>query len=111
MITATHATVRSLTMKAGRVGHKLYMDFFSPDLFNDLHIRGINCYGIVRQSCKGMLEDFDNKTLKLKWCNICARIRSKPTAMIWKDKWDVYIMTNMHRPPEKATFVMNMGKL
>jgi len=45
------------------------MDNFlsSPDLFDDLHARGINCHGTVRGNCKGMPANFDNKTLKLKW--------------------------------------------
>jgi hypothetical protein len=37
-VTATHATVRSLTRIVEGVGHKLLMDSFSfPYLFDDLH--------------------------------------------------------------------------
>jgi hypothetical protein len=32
------------------------------------------------------------------------------TAMVWKDKLDMYILTNIHTPRE-ATFVMYMGRL
>jgi len=56
MMTATHATVRSLTRRVKGVGHKLYMDnfFFSSGLSDDLYTRGINCCGTVRQNHKGM---------------------------------------------------------
>jgi hypothetical protein len=56
-MTATQVTVRSLTRGVEGVGHKLYMDtffFFSLGLFNNLHTRCINFYGIVRQNRKGM---------------------------------------------------------
>jgi hypothetical protein len=68
MKTVTHTTVRSLTRRVDGVGHKLYMDnfFSSSHLFHDLHTRGINCCGTVRQNCKGMQGSFDSETLKLK---------------------------------------------
>jgi len=51
----TNATVRSLTKRPEGVGHKLYMDYFfsSPDLFDDLHTRGINCCRNIRHTCQG----------------------------------------------------------
>ncbi|PSN35194.1 PiggyBac transposable element-derived protein 4, partial [Blattella germanica] len=54
-ISATHGTVLQLTSKVEGVGHKLFMDnyFSSPDLFNDLHERKINCCGTVRHNRKG----------------------------------------------------------
>jgi hypothetical protein len=44
-MTATHATVRHFTRKVEGHGHKLYTDnlFSSPDLFDDLTKRKINC--------------------------------------------------------------------
>jgi hypothetical protein len=46
-MTAKHATVKSLTRRVARVGHKLYMDnpFSCLDLFDDLHTRALlwNC--------------------------------------------------------------------
>jgi hypothetical protein len=47
---------------------KLYIDnfFSSPDIVNDLHTRGINCWGTVRQNCKRIPRGPDSKTLKLK---------------------------------------------
>jgi hypothetical protein len=69
MMTAAHVILKSLTRTVDGVGHKLYMyNFFPfPDLFDDLHISAINCCRTVRQSHKGMLRDFDNKTLELKY--------------------------------------------
>jgi hypothetical protein len=52
----------------------------------DLHTRAINYCGTVTQTCKRILGDFDNKTLKMKWVGICARVRGVLTPMIWKDK-------------------------
>jgi hypothetical protein len=65
-MTATHATVAGLTRRVENVGHKLYMDSFfsSPDLFDDLHSRKINCCGTVRLNRKGMPQEF-RKTMKL----------------------------------------------
>jgi hypothetical protein len=67
-LTAAHAAVRSLAKRVEGVGHKLYMDSFfsSPDLFDDLHTRGINCCGTVRQNRKGIPRGIYKKMLKLK---------------------------------------------
>jgi hypothetical protein len=87
-MTATYATVTSLTRRMEGIGHKLYTDIFfsSPDLLNDLHKRGINSYWTVTQICKGMARSFDNKTLKLKWGDTHAMVRGKLTVMIWTEK-------------------------
>jgi hypothetical protein len=44
------ATVRSLTRRVKRVGHEFYMGnfFFSPNLSDYLHTRGINCYETIK---------------------------------------------------------------
>jgi hypothetical protein len=96
---ATHATVSSLTRRVEGVNYKFYIGnfFSSPDLFDDLHTRVINCCGTVRQNCKGMLESFDYKTLKLIQYDIHSRVRGNLTAVIWKDKQDVHILMNTHR--------------
>jgi hypothetical protein len=66
-MTATHATVTGLTTRIENFRHKLYMDnfFSSPDLFDDLHTKVINCCGTIRQNRKEMPRDFGTKlTLK-----------------------------------------------
>jgi len=60
MMTATHMTVRGLTRRVKGVGHELYMDssFSSPNVFDNLHTRGINCCGTVKKvvkECQGSL--------------------------------------------------------
>jgi hypothetical protein len=66
-MTTTHTTVTELTTRIENFGHKLYMDnfFSSPDLFDDLHTKAINCCGTVRPNQKGMPRDFGTK-LRLK---------------------------------------------
>jgi hypothetical protein len=58
-MTVTHATVAGLTRRVENVGHKHYMDnfFSSPDLFDDLHSRKVNCCGTVRLNRKGMPQE------------------------------------------------------
>jgi hypothetical protein len=55
-VTATHATVAELMRKIEGRGNKLYMDnfFSSPELFNDLVTKQIQCCGTVRPKRKGM---------------------------------------------------------
>jgi hypothetical protein len=62
-ITATHATVKDLTRRVEGRGLKLYMDnfFSSPDLFDNLTKKKINCYGTVRPNRKGMPQDLGQK--------------------------------------------------
>jgi hypothetical protein len=59
--------VRNVIGRINGVGYKLYMDnfFSSPSVFYDLQTTCINCCGNVRQNCKGMQRDLENKTLKL----------------------------------------------
>jgi hypothetical protein len=49
-------------------------------------------------------------TLKLKLGDICARLRGYLTAMVWKDKQDVDILTNMHRTAAESNFCKEHGK-
>jgi sorbitol-specific phosphotransferase system component IIBC len=69
-MTTTHQTVAGRLRKTENLGNKLYIDnaFSSPELFDDLHTKVINCCGTVRPNRKGMPRDF-GKTLKLKWGN------------------------------------------
>jgi hypothetical protein len=67
---------KSLIRRVKGVGHKLYVDnfFSSPDLFDDLHTRAVNCCRTVR-IIKKMLGDFDSKTLKLKQGNTQGNVK------------------------------------
>jgi hypothetical protein len=97
--------VAGLTRRVENVGHKLYMDnfFSSPDLFDNLYIRKINCCGTVRLNRKGMPQEF-RKTMKLTWGDIRTRVRGNLTAMIWKNKRHVNMLTNMQHPPAEGNF-------
>jgi len=58
-----------------------------------IRTQGINCCGTVRQNCKGIAGGgFDNKTLKLEQFSV----RCDVTAVIWKDKSNLHILTNMY---------------
>jgi hypothetical protein len=110
-VTGTHATVRDLCRRIGGVGHKLYMDnfFSSPDLFDELKTKDITCCGTVRQNRRGLSDDFRRRQFRLKKGDIRTRVRRDMTAIIWKDKRDVYMLTNMHYPPAEGNFCDQHG--
>ena len=111
-VTVTHATVTELTQKVQGRGHKLYMDnfFSSPQLFQDLARRQIYCCGTVRPNRKGMPQDIGPKKLKLKRGDIHVRTMGDLTAILWKDKRDVYLLSNIHNAPPEGNFRDNDGK-
>jgi hypothetical protein len=50
-----------------------------------------------------MPSDFWRK-LRLNWGDKMTRVRGDWTAIAWKDKWNVNMLTNMHRPPAEGNF-------
>jgi hypothetical protein len=110
-MTVTNMTVRHLTRKVEGHGHKLYMDnfFSSLDLFNYLTKRKINCCGTVRPNRKGMPWNLLPWNNRLKRGNILSRTRDDLTAMVWRGKRDVHILTNMHHPPANGNFCDEHG--
>jgi hypothetical protein len=56
-MTATLTDVSRLITRIENLGHKLYVDnfFSSPDLFCDLCVKAINCYGTVWKTEKEFL--------------------------------------------------------
>ena len=105
-MTATHATVRHLTSRVQGLGHKIFKDnfFSSPRIFDDLDRRKINSCGTVRPNRRDMPIDFGPKQLKLKRGNVRARTRACLTALVWKDRREVYMLTNMGPPPAERNF-------
>ena len=101
-LTATHATVNNLTKGVEGLGHKLYMDnfFSSPDLSDDLAQKKISCCGTMRLHGK----DLKPKTLRLKRGDIRVRTRGDLTAVVWKDKRDVCLLTNIHNLPREGNY-------
>jgi hypothetical protein len=83
--------------------------FTSPVLFDDLFQRKINACGTVRHDRRGMPKDIGPKSLKMKKGDIVTRVRGNLRAVRWKDKRDVYILTNMHDPPVEGNFSDESG--
>jgi hypothetical protein len=54
-----------------------------------------------------MPPDFGPKKLKLKRGDVRVRTRGNLTALVWKDRQDVYMLTNMDPPPAKVNFCEN----
>jgi hypothetical protein len=64
-MTATEATVTGLTARTENVGHKLFMDNSSPELFDNLRTKTINCCGTVTPNRK-VMDMSIKKKMKLK---------------------------------------------
>ena len=105
-LTATHAAVTNLTWGVEGFGHKLYMNkfFSSSDLFDDLAQKRISCCGTVRLHRKGMSRDLKPKTLRLKCGDIRVRTRGDLIAVVWRDKRNVCLLTNIHDPPTEGNY-------
>ena len=105
-MTATHATVRHFTSKVEGLGHKIFMDnfFSSPRLYDDLDRRKINSCGTVWPNRRDMPSDFGPKQLKLKRGDLRVRNTGGLTALVWKDRREVYMLTNMDPPPGEGNF-------
>jgi len=56
-----------------------------------------------------MPKDLRPKTLRLKRGDIRVRTRGDLTAVVWKDKRDVRLLTNIQIHPEKAIIPTNTG--
>ena len=41
--------------------------------------------------------------------DIATRVRGTLRAVHWKDRWDVYILTNTHAPPVEGNFTQESG--
>jgi len=111
-ITTTHRTVLQVIRRVEGLGHKIFMDncFTLPALFGDLFQRKINVCGIVRHDKRGMSRDIGPKSLKMKRGDIATRVRGTLRAVRWKDRRDVYILSNMHAPPVEGNFTQESGQ-
>ena len=81
----------------------------SPPLFDNLFQQKINACGTVRHDRRGMPRDIGPKSLKMKRGDIATRVMGTLRALRWKDKRDVYILTNMHAPPVEGNFTDESG--
>jgi hypothetical protein len=59
-----------------------------------------------------MPHDLLLRNKQLKSGNISSRIRDDLIAMVWREKHDMYVLTNKHNPPAtEGNFVMNVEML
>ena len=58
----------------------------------------------MRLNRKGMPKDLEPKALRLKSDDIRARTRTDLTAVVWRDKRDAYLVTNIHDPPTEGNY-------
>jgi hypothetical protein len=105
-LTATHVTVTELTRKVEGYGHKLCMDnlFSFPSLLDDLAKKQIYYCGTVRWNRRGIPQTLAPKTTKLKRGDIRVRTRADLTAIVWRDKRDVYMLRNIYNVPAEGNF-------
>jgi len=107
-----HGMVLQLIQRVDRLGHKIFMDnyFTSPALVDDLFQQKINACGMVRHDRRGMPRDIGPKSLKMKRGDIATRVRGTLRAVHWKDRRDVYILTNMHASPVEGNLTQESGQ-
>jgi len=82
--------------------------FSSPDLFDDLVMKQIYCCGTVRPNRKGKPWDLGPK--RLTRGDLQVQTRGDLTAILWRDKCDVRILTNIHDPSAEGNLCNNNGK-
>ena len=70
-----------------------------------------NTCGTVRHDRRGMPRDIGPKSLKMKRGDIATRVRGTLRAVRWKDRRDVYVLTNMHAPLLKEISPKNLARL
>ena len=51
-----------------------------------------------------MAKDLKPKTLRMKRGDIRVRTRGDLTAVVWKDKREVCLLTNIHSPPREGNY-------
>ena len=112
-LTASHSIVKSLKKEVEGFGHKLYMDSFfsSPYLYEDLAQKIISCYGTFRPHGKSMPKDLRPKTMRLKRGDIRVRTSGDLSAVVWEDKRDVRLLTNIHDPPREGNYCDEHGNV
>jgi hypothetical protein len=56
-----------------------------------------------------MPKDISSQVIKAKKEDIIMRVRGNQSIIHWKDKCDVYVLTNMHTPPVESNFCDESG--
>jgi hypothetical protein len=81
----------------------------SSRLLFDLFQRKMNACGTVRHDRREMPRDIGPKSVKMKRGDIATRVRGTLRAVRWKDRRDVYVLTNIHAPPVEGNFTDESG--
>jgi hypothetical protein len=104
-VTATHMTVTKLTRKIEGHDHKLYKDSLlsSPELFVNLAKKQIYCC-VCQTKQESMPQDVALKSTKRKRGDICLRTRADLTALLWRDRREIYMLTNIYNAPAEGNF-------
>ena len=53
---------------------------------------------------RGMPKDISSQAIEAKKGDIITRVRGNQSIVRWKDKCDVYVLTNIHIPPVEGNF-------
>ncbi|XP_054718570.1 piggyBac transposable element-derived protein 4-like [Uloborus diversus] len=110
-LSASHNVVTKMAQCVKNRGHKLYMDIFfsSPELFLELHEDfKINSCGTIRKNRKSFPKEVSKK--KMQKGEIVSRYSLGTTALCWRDKREVYMLSNMHKPPTNNELIGNNSK-
>ena len=75
--------------------------FTSPVLFKELYEHGLYACGTVRQTRHGFPEDLRNPSLALG--ESLFRQNESLTAVVWKDKRPVHVLSTLSQPHEMVT--------
>jgi hypothetical protein len=78
--------------------------FSSPQLFQGFAMKNIYCCGTVRPDRTGMPQDLGPKKMTLKSGKIHVRTGGQLAAILWRDKRDTYMLTNIHNDPTEGNF-------
>jgi hypothetical protein len=106
-VTATHGTVLQLVRRMENKGHKIYMEsYFSFFLISEIERLVLV---VVRHNRKDMPANFGPKQLKLKKGDIVSKVRDNLTAICWKGKRVVYMLSNIHPSPANGNFLDEHG--
>jgi hypothetical protein len=62
------------------------------------------CCGTVRLNRKGMPQNIGPRKMKLKRGDLRVRTRGDLTAILRRDKRDIYMLTNIHDFPAEGNF-------
>ena len=82
--------------------------FSSPELFDNMTQRKINCYGTVRPKRKGMPNNLVSEK-RMKGETLDPLTRDDLTAVAWRGKHNIYLLPYMHSAPAEGNLFDDHG--